>query len=113
MNTDHFAQMYLIASLAFLAAAGLLYFTRMHHQAVAPKRRYTVYRHKKTGGHYAVLFIGKLESDSSTCIIYAPVDELDSPTPWVRDYNEFFDGRFEFIGTITYEYCNPTTTKGK
>lgn len=60
----------------------------------ARKRKYPLYRHVKSGREYAVLNYGKFESNGKRCVIYAPVDSLKNPEPWVRDYDEFFDGRF-------------------
>lgn len=54
-----------------------------------------MYRHKKTGGVYVVLFAdARIESDWVEAVIYRRVDDELAP-PIVRPYVEFADGRFE------------------
>ena len=55
------------------------------------------YLHLKTNGYYCLLYIGVLlsESTSMPVAIYMGLDGLsESPKIWVRDLNEFNDGRF-------------------
>jgi hypothetical protein len=52
-----------------------------------------LYRHKKTGGVYAVLIENAvIESDQTPCVVYQGVDQS---VTWVRPAAEFHDGRFE------------------
>lgn len=54
-----------------------------------------IYRHKKTGGLYRVVFSeAVIEATLETAVVYRSVD--DGPV-WVRPYAEFFDGRFEQV----------------
>lgn len=102
ITEDHMIKLYI----AGFAVLGMLYLAVRARRITQPSmRRLPVYRHKKTGGHYAVLYEGKQEANGRRCVIYAATDQLDNPTPWVRDYDEFHDGRFERIGTIHYD-CN-------
>jgi len=56
-----------------------------------------VYRHVKTSGLYRVLLHGLFERDTVKCVVYKKLDGADAGTVWVRDYNEFYDGRFEYV----------------
>ncbi len=78
------------------------------HFIIKLSRTYPVYRHLKTGNEYVLLHIARQEKDMSRCVVYVAVDEfstsclvgndsLASPAPFVRDYNEFFDGRFKYL----------------
>lgn len=62
------------------------------------QRLYPVYRHKKSGGMYAYLGVGKLEANGERHVMYVPVGQLETAEPWLRPYNEFHDGRFERVG---------------
>lgn len=54
-----------------------------------------IYRHKKTGGLYQIVFSeAVIEATLETAVVYRSVDE---GRVWVRPYAEFFDGRFEPI----------------
>lgn len=65
------------------------------------RKKYSVFRHIKTGGLYVVLYTGKFESTNTPCVIYTRLDTLSDPEPWARDYDEFHDGRFTYVATIT------------
>lgn len=50
-----------------------------------------IYIHVKTQGRYRVLHVGYYEDRPTVrCVIYAGADHK----VWVREYNEFLDGRF-------------------
>ena len=49
------------------------------------------HRHKKTGGLYRRLFVGKLEWNLEPAVAYQAKDG----TIWIRPQAEFEDGRFE------------------
>lgn len=56
--------------------------------------------HKKTGHHYEVLYIGRIEKTLELCVVYAAIDKDgfpfdDKENVWVRPLSEFCDGRFE------------------
>lgn len=57
----------------------------------SPRRNRPRYVHVKSQGRYEVLEIGRRESDCVMVVIYR---SLETRAVWVRDYNEFFDGRF-------------------
>jgi hypothetical protein len=59
-----------------------------------------IYLHKKTGNCYMVLTNAKLEGNLQRVVVYARSDELEDTTVWVRDYNEFHDGRFQYMGRV-------------
>lgn len=52
------------------------------------------YRHVRSGHLYEILYTGLNERTLTPVVIYRRVNTVDS-TVWVRDYAEFFDGRFE------------------
>jgi hypothetical protein len=52
--------------------------------------------HKKSGGVCLVLGYGRIEATARPAIIYGHRDG-DVNMPWVRDAEEFFDGRFERV----------------
>lgn len=99
LTTPHLMQ--LIATVIFIAIAA--YGLGRTHAKPMRGKRLRVFRHNKTGTHYVVLYCGRLESSTAPCVIYTAVAELDDPQPWVREYNEFFDGRFTQIGYINYD----------
>ena len=70
-----------------------------------PRRDYPVWRHVKTDTEYAVISTGVLEATQETCVIYTRLNErgsaLGTGHVWVRGYNEFHDGRFVSVRTIT------------
>lgn len=53
-----------------------------------------VYRHKKTGGIYAVVCNATRESDGVLLVVYR---SLETGARWVRPADEFNDGRFERV----------------
>ena len=53
------------------------------------------YRHKKTGGIYVVVTLGKLEGRGTEMVVYLA---LSDSTVWIRPFDEFADGRFEHLG---------------
>lgn len=108
MTLSNTQTVWLIIALLFVVSACIVYFVSVAFPAPTITRRYEVYRHYK-GGTYAVLYTGRTEHDDKKCVIYCPVLQLDNPIPWVREYNEFHDGRFEYIGTITYPGKLPIT----
>jgi hypothetical protein len=55
------------------------------------KTRRPRYVHVKSQDRYEVLEVGRREADCSMVVIYR---SLETRAVWVRDYNEFFDGRF-------------------
>lgn len=54
-----------------------------------------IFRHKKTGGIYAVICNAARESDGVLMIVYRNVVTGDR---WIRPAAEFNDGRFEAMG---------------
>ncbi len=52
------------------------------------------WRHRKSGGLYKVLAVGRIEATLAPCVIYQAEAGGDV---WVRPYDEFTDGRFERI----------------
>lgn len=56
--------------------------------------RQEIYRHKKTGGVYAVVCNATSESDGVLLVVYR---NLDTGARWVRPAEEFNDGRFERV----------------
>lgn len=87
-----------IGALAIVVAVGFVFRSRRKEYL----QSYRVYRHLKTGGEYAVLAEGLQEATGRPCVIYTAVATVLTPRPWVRDYNEFYDGRFEFVKVITF-----------
>lgn len=63
-------------------------------------RRRDVYLHIKSGREYVLLYIGRLEADQRKCVVYASAGHVEDPVIWVREYNEFFDGRFVKVRTV-------------
>lgn len=53
-----------------------------------------LYRHKKTGGVYALQMIVTNEADLAPMVVYS---DYETGTIWVRPAKEFFDGRFERV----------------
>lgn len=53
-----------------------------------------VYRHKKTGGIYAIVCYANREGDGVELVVYRNVETGDV---WVRPRTEFEDGRFELV----------------
>lgn len=50
-----------------------------------------IYKHLKSGGYYAVVCEGKVESDETPVVVYR---SLQDGQVWVRAFDEFYDGRF-------------------
>lgn len=53
-----------------------------------------LYRHRKTGGLYTLLFEAILEKNLERVVVYRCTE---TGKLWVRPYKEFFDGRFELL----------------
>jgi hypothetical protein len=51
-------------------------------------------KHLKTGGHYKILHLAKLESTKEDVYVY---EALINHTIWVRSSAQMLDGRFEPI----------------
>ena len=51
------------------------------------------YRHVKSGGIYIYRSVARCERTGNPVVIYSGEDGI----VWVRDYYEFFDGRFEKV----------------
>lgn len=54
----------------------------------------TVWRHKKTGGVYAIIGVCRLEATNAPAYLYT---STSNGVVWARDMDEFLDGRFENI----------------
>ena len=54
-----------------------------------------IFRHKKSGGLYKFLGFGLIEETGTHAVIYQDIHSL---LVWIRPTQEFFDGRFEFVG---------------
>ena len=54
------------------------------------------YRHKKTGGIYKIVTLGRNEADLRPIVIYRNVGEGHV---WSRPVHEWLDGRFEIYRT--------------
>lgn len=91
-------QLFILAlvALAILATWGDTWLKNRAHTQTFP-----MYRHVKSGADYVVLYDGFLEATGARCVIYTSVASVEAPKPWAREYNEFHDGRFQFIGNLT------------
>ena len=76
-----------VLCLGVIAELGKQWIKRKRRWA-PPRQRFV---HTKTQGVYEVLEHGRLEADARPVVIYRNVNSADI---WVRDYNEFYDGRF-------------------
>lgn len=56
-----------------------------------------VWRHKKTDGLYKIIEIGIEEKDLTEAIVYK---SLQDGKIWIRNKEEFLDGRFEKVTTV-------------
>lgn len=56
-----------------------------------------ILRHKKTNGLYEIVEIGTEEKDLSEAVIYK---SLQDGKIWIRNKEEFLDGRFEKVTTV-------------
>lgn len=63
-------------------------------RAEGPSDQQEIFRHKKTGGVYAVVCNATRESDGVPLVVYR---NLDTGALWVRPADEFHDGRFERV----------------
>lgn len=61
------------------------------------------YTHRKTGGVYRLICLGKNEADGSDVVIYQNVNDLEV---WVRSKDEFMDGRFV---EVSHAVCSRET----
>lgn len=56
------------------------------------------YRHKTTGNIYRVILADcRIEATNAEAVAYRRADDPHAPV-WVRPYDEFCDGRFEYVG---------------
>jgi hypothetical protein len=85
-------------ALAVICALG--YIAEEWLKAKYKKARRPRYVHVKSQGRYEVLEIGRREADCVMVVIYR---HLETHSVWVRDYNEFFDGRFVLEQTTKTE----------
>lgn len=68
-----------------------------------------IYRHRKSGGLYKVItFNAKLEATEGRVVVY---QNMPTGVIWVRDYDEFVDGRFEIV-TAARQEPDQTTPEG-
>lgn len=56
-----------------------------------------IWRHKKTNVLYEIVEIGTEEKDLSKAVIYK---SLQDGKIWIRNKEEFLDGRFEKVTTV-------------
>lgn len=56
-----------------------------------------LYRHKKTGGVYSVIALGRNESTLEEVVVYKKYRTHRLQDVWVRPMKEFQDGRFEEV----------------
>ena len=57
-----------------------------------------IFQHKKSGGNYKVLAVNAhLESEGLTGDLFVVYASKEDSYVWIREQNEFFDGRFKEI----------------
>ena len=55
-------------------------------------------KHLKSGGTYRILTVNShLESEGLKGELYVVYENIDDGLIWIREQNEFFDGRFQEI----------------
>lgn len=58
----------------------------------------TVYKHLRTGGLYSVVAVGTHVKTKECLVTYVA---LADGAVWVRNYEQFMDGRFEEVKEVT------------